>query len=241
MNLAIIPARGGSKRIPEKNIRSFAGKPMIAHSIEIALSSDLFDHVVVSTDDEKISEIAIRYGAEVPFRRPAELSDDWTPTIPVISHAIQWYQRQGKPVDYACCIYATAPFIQLRDLKMGYDLMRERNAAYAFTVTRYAHPIQRALIIEDAGGVQPLYPEHRMTRSQDLPQTFHDAGQFYWGAAQAFLKGLPFYDSHSVPVILPHYLAQDIDTWEDWQQAELLYKVLPELLAQEEKSREAII
>jgi pseudaminic acid cytidylyltransferase len=235
MKLAVIPARGGSKRIPDKNIRLFAGKPMIAHSIELALSSGLFDRVVVSTDNEKISEIAIQYGAEVPFQRPAELADDWTPTVPVITHAIRWYQEHGFPVDVVCCIYATTPFIQQRDLKKGYEQLVERKAAYAFTVTSYAHPVQRALVIEETGGIQALYPEHRLTRSQDLPETYHDAGQFYWGTAEAFLAGLPFYASHSVPIVLPRYLAQDIDTWEDWQQAELLYQILPSLLLQEQK------
>ena len=233
MNLAVIPARGGSKRIPQKNIRPFAGKPMIAHSIELALNSGLFDRVVVSTDDEQIAEVALRYGAEVPFVRPADLSDDWAPTVPVIAHAINWHQEQGFHVGYACCIYATAPFIQLKYLRKGYDLIRERQAAYAFPVTSYAHPVQRALVVEETGGIQALYPEHRLTRSQDLPEAFHDAGQFYWGTAQAFLNGLPMFDSHSVPVILPRYLVQDIDTWEDWQQAELMYKLLPDMLVHE--------
>jgi N-acylneuraminate cytidylyltransferase len=226
MKIAVIPARGGSKRIPRKNIKSFCGKPMIAWSIEAALSSNIFDKVIVSTDDKEIADIALKYGAEVPFIRPAELSDDFTGTIPVIKHAIQWYQEKLQKVDTVCCIYATAPFIQGKYIVNGYDALVSSDADYVFSVTTYAFPIQRALQLNDEQRIQMYYPENFNTRSQDLEEVWHDAGQFYWGTNRAWLAGLPIFSSGSIPIVLPRYLVQDIDTIEDWKYAELMFKAM---------------
>ncbi len=226
MKLAIIPARGGSKRIPRKNIKPFCGKPMMAWSIEAARLSGCFDHIIVSTDDGEIAELARQYGAEVPFMRPPELSDDYSGTIPVIAHAIDWMNRNTGAVSLACCIYATAPFVQPEDLKRGLSLLQDSGADYAFSVTSYAFPIQRAIRINASDRVEMFQPEHFTTRSQDLEEAYHDAGQFYWGRAQAWLTGQAVFSSQSVPILLPRSRVQDIDTPEDWVRAELLYRLL---------------
>ncbi|MDY0273693.1 MAG: pseudaminic acid cytidylyltransferase [Advenella sp.] len=226
MKLAIIPARGGSKRIPRKNIKPFGGKPMIAWSIEAALKSDCFDHIIVSTDDQEIADIAIKHGASVPFIRPAELSDDQTGTIPVIRHAIDWFNQQGNSVEQACCLYATAPFVQAKDIRQGLEALQQHQCDYAFSVTSYAFPIQRAIRLNGNGRVEMFNPEHFYTRSQDLEEAFHDAGQFYWGQAQAWLDGRVIFTPNSVPVLLPRHRVQDIDTLEDWVRAEWLFKAI---------------
>lgn len=226
-NIAIIPARGGSKRIPRKNVKPFHGKPMLAYSIAAAQASGLFDRVVVSTDDAEIMTLARELGAEVPFVRPAELADDHTTTIAVIQHAIQALQGAGEPVSMACCIYATAPFVQPRYLREGFDLLSQRaDKAYAFSVTSFPFPVQRAIRLNEEGCVDALYPQYRNTRSQDLEEAFHDAGQFYWGRAEAWLRGEVIFSPASLPVVLPRYLVQDIDTPEDWRRAEYLYGAL---------------
>lgn len=226
-NIAIIPARGGSKRIPRKNVKPFHGKPMLAYSIAAAQASGLFDRVVVSTDDAEIMTLARELGAEVPFVRPAELADDHTTTIAVIQHAILALQAAGEPVSMACCIYATAPFVQPRYLREGFDLLSERaDKAYAFSVTSFPFPVQRAIRLNEEGCVDALYPQYRNTRSQDLEEAFHDAGQFYWGRAEAWLRGEVIFSPASLPVVLPRYLVQDIDTPEDWRRAEYLYGAL---------------
>ena len=225
MNIAIIPARGGSKRIPRKNIKDFLGKPVIAYSIEAARNSGLFDRILVSTDDGEIAAVARQWGAETPFIRPAELSDDHTGTIAVIKHALQWQRDGGAAAELACCIYATAPFVTAQDLQQGYEALRSSGRSYAFSLTSYAFPIQRALRVRD-GAVEPVFPENRDLRSQDLEETYHDAGQFYWGTAAAFLGDVPIFSRHSSPVILPRYRVQDIDTPEDWTRAELMYRAL---------------
>lgn len=226
MKLAIIPARGGSKRIPRKNIKLFCEKPMIAWSIEAALQSGCFDQVIVSTDDEEIADVARRYGATVPFVRPAELSDDHTGTIPVIRHAIEWVNAQGQSVEQACCLYATAPFVSPEDIRRGFDTLLETGSDYAFSVTSYAFPIQRAIRLNAEGRVEMFNPEHFNTRSQDLEEAFHDAGQFYWGKADAWLQGRMIFSPASVPVALPRHRVQDIDTPEDWVRAEWLFKAM---------------
>ncbi len=224
--VAIIPARGGSKRIPRKNIREFCGKPMIAWSIEAAKTSGCFDRVVVSTDDLEIAEVAKNWGAEVPFTRPAELSDDYAGTLPVIRHAVDWLHQNGETVNYACCIYATAPFISPEDLQRGWKLIQQEAVSYAFSVTSYAFPIQRAIQITTDGRVAMFSPEHFNTRSQDLEEAWHDAGQFYWGAADAWLEERPIFSDGAVPIKLPRHRVQDIDTPEDWTRAELMFKAM---------------
>lgn len=224
MKLAVIPARGGSKRIPRKNIKMFCGKPMIAWSIEAALQSGCFDKVVVSTDDEEIAEVARQYGASVPFMRPAELSDDYTGTIPVIQQAIEWCQANGLAARYVCCLYATAPFVSPEDLRRGYSILEQSGAQYAFSVTSYAFPIQRAIRLSENGRVEMFNVEHFNTRSQDLEDSYHDAGQFYWGLASAWLQGEMIFSPESSAVLLPRHRVQDIDTPEDWVRAEWLYK-----------------
>ena len=224
MRLAVIPARGGSKRIPRKNIRSFGGRPMIAWSIASALESKLFDQVIVSTDDVEIAQVARAHGAEVPFIRPAALADDHTETVPVIAHAIGWYEGQGIPADVVCCIYATAPFIHVEDLRRGLDILELSRADFAFSVTTYAAPIQRALRLRHDGRLEMFDPVHFSTRSQDLEEAWHDAGQFYWGRASAWMAGLHPFGHHSAPVRVPRYRVQDIDTPEDWDRAELILR-----------------
>lgn len=228
MNIAVIPARGGSKRIPRKNIRLFGGKPMIAWSIEAALQSGCFEKVIVSTDDEEIKRVALEYGAQVPFVRPAELSNDYAGTVPVIQHATEWLVQNELTPEYVCCLYATAPFVSPDDIKKGLTLLKEpeSNCSYAFSVTSYAFPIQRAIRLTAEGRVGMFFTEHYETRSQDLEEAFHDAGQFYWGKTQAWLTAKPLFTSESVPVILPRYRVQDIDTLEDWQHAEWMLKAL---------------
>jgi N-acylneuraminate cytidylyltransferase len=226
MKVAIIPARGGSKRIPRKNIREFCGQPMIAWSIEAAKASGCFDQVIVSTDDEKIASVARKWGADVPFMRPAALSDDFTGTLPVIHHAVKWMNQNVASVKYACCIYATAPFVSKEDLLQGLQLLKDTGSSYAFSVTSYAFPIQRAIRITGNGRVAMFNPEHFQTRSQDLEEAWHDAGQFYWGTAEAWCEERPIFSEDSVPVTLPRHRVQDIDTPEDWKRAELMYRVL---------------
>ena len=228
MRIAVIPARGGSKRIPRKNIKEFCGKPMIAWTIEAAKASGCFDVVIVSTDDEEIADVARQYGGEVPFKRPDDLADDHTPTIPVIKHAVQWYEEYVKPVDFVCCLYATAPFLDAKDIQRGLSLLQENDTDYAFSVTSYAFPIQRALRMSDTGRVSMFQPEHFATRSQDLTEAWHDAGQFYWGTSNAWRTETPLFSEQSVAVPLPRYRVQDIDTSEDWTRAEWLFKALKE-------------
>ena len=226
MNVAIIPARGGSRRIPDKNIRPFAGRPMISYAVAAAKASAIFDSIIVTTDSEKIAAIAREYGAEVPFMRPRELSDDRTPTAPVIVHALKWLRDQGRPMEYACCIYPTAPFVRPEFIKKGHEILMERGVSSAFSVTTFPFPIFRALKINQKGNIEMFWPEHELTRHQDLPQAYHDAGQFYWLRVASFLKNEKLYSSDAMPVLLPRYLVQDIDTPEDWGTAERMYKAL---------------
>ena len=224
MNVAIIPARGGSKRISKKNIKLFAGKPIVSYSISAALECGLFDRVVVSTDDQEIASVAIDAGADVPFTRPEDLSDDYTGTEAVVNHTLNWLLEGGLQVDYACCIYATAPFVQSDCLIEGYKKLVKSDKSYVFSVTSFEFPIQRALRINDSGEVEPISPESIEKRSQDLEEAYHDAGQFYWGKVSAFLSNEPLNSAVSLPLVLPRMLVQDIDTLEDWQRAELMFQ-----------------
>jgi pseudaminic acid cytidylyltransferase len=228
LNVCVIPARGGSKRIPRKNIKEFSGKPIIAYSIEAALKSGCFNQVIVSTDDDEIAEVAKKYGAQVPFFRPDGLSNDYVGTIPVIKHAIEWMENNNNLIENVCCLYATAPFIQSKTISKAYQKLKDTKADYCFSVTSFAFPIQRAIKVTEKSKVSMLYPEYFNTRSQDLDKSYHDAGQFYWGKVKAFKDELPLFSEVATPYVLPRYLVQDIDTPEDWIRAEVMYKVLQE-------------
>jgi len=225
MNIAIIPARGGSKRIPRKNIKMFSGRPMIVHSIEAALQSELFDHIVVSTDDEEIAEIAQQAGAEVPFLRRADLADDNTATAPVIEDALSQCAEIGWHAELVCCIYPCAPFIHRKDLFDSLDLLKNSAAAFSFPIAHYQNAVQRALRLLPGSRVAAFYPEFELTRSQDLEPAFHDAGQFYWGSAEAWGRYSKIYEV-GVGLVIPHWRVVDIDTTDDWERAELIYEAI---------------
>jgi pseudaminic acid cytidylyltransferase len=226
MRLAVIPARGGSKRIPRKNIRDFCGRPMISWSIAAARDSGCFDRIIVSTDDPEIAAVAGAYGAEAPFLRPAELSDDHTPTVPVVAHAIAHATALWGPASAVCCLYATAPFVRGEDLQRGFALLQDGTCDFVFPVTTFAFPIQRALRRSASGEVALFHPEHQATRSQDLEEAWHDAGQFYWGRTAAWQEARPIMGPGSVGLPLPRHRVQDIDTPEDWTRAEFLFRAL---------------
>ena len=224
MRLAVIPARGGSKRIPRKNIRLFAGKPMIAHAITAARASGLFDHVIVSTDDQEISHIACAWGAETPFVRPAELADDNTPTAPVVTHAIMaCEERIGGQIDYVCCIYPSVPFIQIGDLLESFELLTRSDTDYCFPVTEFPSAIQRAMRQEENGRMLSFYPQYELVRTQDFEKAYHDAGQFYWGSKQAWLTNLHIHSS-GTGFPIPGWRVVDIDTEDDWERAERMHR-----------------
>lgn len=222
--VAIIPARGGSKRIPRKNIRLFDGEPLIAYSIRAALDSSLFDKVVVSTDDEEIAAVARSFGADIPFVRPKELADDFTGTSDVVNHALEWLKTRGESYKYVCTIYATAPFLRTRYLVEGYEKLKSSDAVNAFSCTTMPFPIQRTFKMTDDGRCEMFWPENFSVRSQDLEEAYQDAGQFYWSKVG---KTSDIMFSHdSIPIVLPRYLVQDIDSLEDWERAVLMHKIL---------------
>ena len=230
MRICVIPARGGSKRIPRKNIKEFLGKPIIAYSIEAALESNCFDRVIVSTDDDEIAKIARLHGAEVPFFRPAELSDNHIGTLPVIKHAVEWVDRKGSnQVEYACCLYATAPFVQAQAIALAFEQLQVLKAEYCLAVTSFTFPIQRAVKLTGQNKLEMFYPDHINTRSQDLDVSYHDAGQFCWGKVDAFKAMKPIFSEFTCAFVLPRHLVQDIDTPEDWKRAELTFKVLKKM------------
>ena len=226
MNVAVIPARGGSKRIPHKNIKQFCGKPIIAWPIDIVKKSGLFEHVIVSTDDEEIAEVSKLCKAEVPFMRPKELSNDYAGTTEVITHAVSWMHEQGWQPDAVCCIYATSIFLNKDDLVKGCKALNTGKWEYAFSVTDFESSIFRSFKEIPSSGVEMFFPEHFKKRSQDLPIALHDAAQFYWGKPEAWLNGLELFDKHSYPVKIPHWRVQDIDTDDDWKRAEILFKTM---------------
>lgn len=230
--VCIIPARGGSKRIPRKNVKRFAGLPMIAHSLGAARAAGVFDRIIVSTDDAEIAAIAGEHGAEVPFLRPAELADDVAGTDAVLGHALGWLAAEGRPARRFCCLYATAPFLRPEDLRRGLEVLTASGAATAFSVTTYPATIFRALKVNAAGRVEMFWPENFARRSQDLPEAWHDAGQFYWGDTARYLVERRLFSSDSVPVPLPRQRVQDIDTPEDWAVAELMFRALGHLAHQ---------
>ena len=226
MNICIIPARGGSKRIPKKNIKEFRGKPMIKWSIEAAISSNCFNRIIVSTDCDDIANIAIESGAEVPFRRPSELSNDFCSTREVIEHSISWLAKKNELFDYVCCLYATAPFVTFQDIKEGFNLIHNvKDNHFLFTCTTFEYPIQRALFISKNGLLKMINPENYSKRSQDLKETYHDAGQFYIGSRNAWLQNQNILED-GTPLVIPRWRVQDIDTFEDWIRAENLHKLI---------------
>lgn len=231
LNIAIIPARGGSKRIPRKNIKEFCGKPMIVWAIDAAMKSNLFEHIIVSTDDAEIASIAITHGAEVPFFRPHELSDDLTPTVPVLAHAVQECINLGWHIDYACCIYPCVPFLVVDDLKKSFDIINETNATFIFPVAEYVHPIQRAMRQLTNRKMEFFNPQYELTRTQDLEKSYHDAGQFYWGKASSWLSHKKMH-TDGLGMVIPNWRVVDIDNFDDWMRAELFFKVLASLEAQ---------
>lgn len=225
--IAVIPARGGSKRIPKKNIKEFHGLPLIAYSIKAALESKLFAKVIVSTDDKEIAEIAKEHGAEVPFVRPKELSDDFTGTGDVVKHAIDYLKKRGEEFDYVCTIYATAPLLQAKYLIEGYEKLKESDAVNAFSATSMPFPIWRTFKIDKNGRCEMFWRENFNKRSQDLEEAFQDAGQFYWSKLDKRSSDIMF-GKESIPIVLPRYLVQDIDTLEDWKRAEYMYEAIME-------------
>ena len=219
-NLAIIPARGGSKRIPRKNIRDFLGKPIIAYSIEVALKSKLFDEVMVSTDDVEIAEVAKKYGANVPFMRSKENADDFTTTVDVLLEVLRDYKKENKSFKQGCCIYPTSPLLTKKELIEGYELLKAKNFDTVFPVVKFGYPILRSLKIEE-GKVKMNWAEYLDSRSQDLPDSYHDAGQFYWFQTDKLMEQKKLFTSNSGAVILKEEQVQDIDTEQDWKLAEL--------------------
>jgi len=224
VNIAIIPARGGSKRIPRKNIRDFCGQPMIAWTIKALRESGSIDRIIVSTEDDEVAEVSTALGAEVPFRRPLELADDHTATLPVVAHAVRELKAQGWKLDQVCCAYATAPLLDANDIRLAASQLGEFGANYVFSCTTFAFPVQRALVQDETGRVAAMFPGFIGKRSQDLTPAFHDAGQFYWGMPAAFERQDPIFAPHSCPFFLPRHRVQDIDTEEDWTRAELLFR-----------------
>ncbi len=221
MNIAIIPARGGSKRIPRKNIKDFCGKPMIAWAIETARASEQFEHIIVTTDDAEISELAKTWEAEVPFVRPAALADDYTPTVPVVAHAIGACQALGWQVDQVCCIYPAVPFMQGADLVTALHMLETNDVGYVFPVAAFPSAIQRALRQLPNGLMEPFNRQYTSTRTQDLEPAYYDAGQFYWGRAQTWLEGKNVHQ-YGMGLVIPGWRVVDIDNEEDWQRAELM-------------------
>ncbi len=233
--VAVIPARGGSKRIPRKNVRPFCGKPIIAYSIEAAQQTGLFDQVIVSTDDEEIADVARQYGAVVPFMRPAAIADDSAGVMAVVAHALRELEKSGRRPAEVCLIYATAPLMQSSDITAGHEQFQACTQAesavkgidFVFSATAFEAPIFRAFGVQSDGTAKMFWPEHYQKNSQDLPAAYHDAAQFCWGRREAMLEeSVVVFSERSAPFIVPRYRVVDIDTPEDWRLAELLYRGL---------------
>lgn len=228
-NIAIITARGGSKRIPKKNIRPFLGKPIIAYSIEVALKSGIFDEVMVSTDSQEIADLAISYGAKVPFLRSEKNSDDYSTTADVIDEVLLEYKKLGKEFQYFCCLYPTAPFVTTENIKEAFDMLKSNIFDAVFPVVKFGYAIQRALKI-DNNFVKMIYPENMDKRSQDLLPAYHDCGQFYFMKTEVFLKQKKMFVEKSGFLIMSEMEIQDIDNEDDWKIAELKYKILNKII-----------
>lgn len=221
-NLCIIPARGGSKRIPRKNIKAFLGKPIIAYSIEVALKSELFNEVMVSTDDEEIADVAKQYGASVPFMRSAETASDFATTADVLKEVIAKYQERGQEFDNFCCFYATAPLVQSQDVVSAFERLQSSDFTCVYPVVQFSYPIWRCLDLADDGTMKRHWPEFENSRSQDLPKEYHDSGTFYWHKTKEWLSGKNIIGG----IIVDEITVQDIDNETDWKIAELKYKLL---------------
>lgn len=228
MRIAIFPARGGSKRVPGKNIRKFFGKPMILWPLEVAIKSKLFDYILVSTDDPEIAQIVENMGAKAPFIRPSNISDDYSGTGEVVIHAIHWYMEHypNHQIDSVCCIYPTAPFLLINDLLEAVSILSSNNWEYVFSAAEYKSPIFRAFGIQNNGGARMIFPEYLNYRSQDLPHAFHDAAQFYLARPLTWINNMPIFTPNSYPLRIPHWRVQDIDTEDDWLRAEMLAKYI---------------
>ncbi len=226
MNFAIIPARSGSKRLPNKNIRDFEGAPVITYSIRTALKSGLFDKVIVSTDSKEIAEIAKQHGAEAPFLRPASLAGDHTGTIPVLHHAEEWLKHNCGELSFGCCIYPVNPLLSTDALQRGHsDLIKDSKKDFAISVVRYGYPVQRSFKINH-GNLEMLYPEKFSARSQDLEPIYHDAAQFYWWRAGSLTENTNFFSDKTIPIEIPEIRVQDVDNELDWQLMTLKYRLL---------------
>ena len=224
-NIAIIPARGGSKRVPRKNIKAFFGKPVIAYAIALAKESNLFDCVMVSTEDQEIKEIAQHYGAEVPYLRDKKNATDSASTFDVLEEVINWYKDQGHEFDYGCCIYPVTPLLKVTSLKTGFDKLKKGDYDSVIPIATFLHPIQRALFIDKAGVVQIKDQDKFKQNTQDLPTYYHDTGQFYWFNPNACMMKKELLTDNSTSIILQHEQFQDVDNLEDWKILELKYKI----------------
>ena len=226
MKIAVILARSGSKRIPKKNIKNFKGKPMIYWPIAAAKKSKFFDRIIVSTDSKQIARISKKYGAEIPFLRSKKLANDFTGTTKVVSHLVNWLNKKYQKPKSICCIYACAPFIQSKDIRLAYNKFKKGNWDYIFTATIFNQQVLRSFSFNKKGGINMIFKNNYNKRTQDLKISYHDVGQFYWGKIEAWLKQKPVFSKTSAIVDIPRWRAHDIDTIEDWKYAELIHKIL---------------
>jgi pseudaminic acid cytidylyltransferase len=222
--LAVIPARGGSKRIPRKNIRPMSGRPLLAWTVDLCRSLEVFADVIVSTDDEEIAEVARAAGATVPFLRPADLADDHASTVSVVRHAVRWFAEEHGPLRDACCIYPAAIFVGSREIVGAREALNSSDRPYCAAVVEYPHPVQRALVLDEAGRVTFAHPETAGMRTQDLPARWHDAGQFYWGRWSAWEEGTSILPN-AIGFPLASGEVVDIDTEDDWERAAALHRL----------------
>jgi N-acylneuraminate cytidylyltransferase len=225
-NLCVIPARGGSKRIPRKNIRDFLGKPIISYSIKLAKQSGLFEEVMVSTDDDEIQTIAIQHGASVPFKRSIKNSDDFATTMDVLREVIDNYTKRGMNFEQVCCLYPTAPLAQLHDFKEGHRMLTEQNCQVVLPVVPFSYPIWRGLTITSSNSIRMVYPEYLNSRSQDLDKVYHDAGQWYWMLSHVIKNRISLFGEGTKVIVLDDLKVQDIDNEYDWKLAEMKYQLL---------------
>jgi len=224
--IAVIPARGNSKRIPGKNIKKFSGKPIIVRTIEKLKKSKIFDRIIVSTDSKKIASISKKYGAEIPFLRPKHLSNDYASGTDVISHSVNFLIKEGCQFDYVCCVYPPNPFLQISDLKKGLKKIKSKKFNYVFSATVYRYPVFRSFTFSAKKGIKVLFKKYISKRSQDLKEIICDAGQFYWGTKEAWLKEKDLFKKGSDIIMIPEWRYHDIDTQSDWRRAEINYKLL---------------